>query len=336
MKVDEVWMLLIQEAGEISSGYLTRRILPEANYDVYLAIERPKDVRSLILGFQNNCLRAEILLPAAKSFEVRRVIFPDNPPNYLNIQLVLTDPQYKDIFVTLVQDIVDHISPIASEREAFEAFIVRLRRWQTFLEKYGSQGLSDIAQRGLFGELWCLKYLLLPRIGLQQGVYSWTGPESSPQDFQLARCNIEVKTTITKQPQKLEIASERQLDDTDIVNLILLHISLSTSPEQGVKLPSLVNEIRTTLSSSPLVKAEFDTLLFKVGYLDIHASLYIKKGYIVRECNYYKVESGFPRITETELPNGIGDVHYSINISACQNFLIDEQIVISLIGANYE
>lgn len=336
MKVDEIWRVLIQEVGEISSGYLTRRILPEVNYDVYLAIERPQDVCSLILSFHSNYLRDRIPLPAARSFEVRRVVFPNNPPDYLTIQLVLTDPQYKDIFVTLVQDIVDHISSIVSEREAFEAFIVRLRRWQTFLEKHGNEGLSDIAQRGLFGELWCLKYLLLPRVGLQQGVYSWTGPEGAPQDFQLEGCNIEVKTTITKQPQKLEIASERQLDDTGIANLILLHISLSISREQGIKLPALVDEIRTALSSAPLVKAEFDTLLFEVGYLDVHAALYMTKGYVVRECDYYKVENGFPRITEAELLNGVGDVRYSINISACQNFLIKEETVISLIGVNYE
>jgi hypothetical protein len=336
MKVDEIWRVLIQEGSGISSGYLTRRILPEVNYDVYLAIERPQDVCSLILGFHNNYLRAQIPLPAARSFEVRRVVFPDNPPDYLTIQLVLTDPQYKDIFITLVQDIVDHISPIVSEREAFEAFIVRLRRWQTFLEKHGNEGLSDIAQRGLFGELWCLKYLLLPNIGLQQGVYSWTGPEGTPQDFQLAGCNIEVKTTITKQPQKLEIASERQLDDTGIANLILLHISLSISREQGLKLPALVDEIRTALSSAPLIKAEFDTLLFEVGYLDVHAALYMAKGYIVRECDYYNVKNDFPRITEAEIKNGIGDVRYSINISACQNFLIKEETVISLIGTSYE
>ena len=288
------------------------------------------------MGFHNNYLKAQISLPAARSFEVRRVVFPDNPPNYLTIQLVLTDPQYKDIFITLVQDIVDHISLIVCEREAFEAFIVRLRRWQTFLEKHGIQGLSDIAQRGLFGELWCLKCLLLPRIGLQQGIYSWTGPEGTPQDFQLEGCNIEVKTTITKQPQKLEIANERQLDDTDIANLILLHISLSTSREQGIKLPTLVDEIRRSLSSVPLVKASFNTLLFEVGYLDIHAAFYMEKSYIVKECNYYKVENDFPRITETELINGIGDVRYSINISACQNFILKEETVISMIDANYE
>jgi len=98
----------------------------------------------------------------------------------------------------------------------------------------------------------------------------------------------------------------------------------------------MVGEIRTALTSTPLIKAEFDNLLFEVGYLDIHEALYMTKGYIVRECDYYKVESGFPRIIEAELINGIGDVRYSINISACQNFLVGEGMVISLIGTNYE
>ena len=336
MYVKKIWELLVQENLGISNGYFTRRILPEVNYDVFLAIERPQNTYLLMLSLPNVCVEDRTSLPSARSFEVRRVILPDNSPDHFTIQLVLTDPQYKDIFVTLVQDIVDHISPIFSEREAFEAFIVRLRRWQTFLEKHGNGGLSDIAQRGLFGELWCLKYLLLPRVGLQQGVYSWTGPEGTPQDFQLTGCNIEVKTTITKQPQKLEIASERQLDDMGIANLILLHISLSISREQGIKLPVLVDEIRTALSSAPLIKAEFETLLFEVGYLDVHAALYMAKGYVIRECNYYKIENDFPRITEAGLLNGIGDVRYSINISACQNFLVDEGMVISLIGTNYE
>jgi Putative PD-(D/E)XK family member, (DUF4420) len=69
-----------------------------------------------------------------------------------------------------------------------------------------------------------------------------------------------------------------------------------------------------------------------VGYLDVHVTRYEKIGYIIREHNYFKVEAGFPRIIESDLRNGIGDVRYTISVAECKRFSIIESEVIALIG----
>jgi hypothetical protein len=231
---------------------------------------------------------------------------------------------------------VDHLAPLVDERDAVAEFITRLRRWQAFLEKHNPEGLSPTEQQGLYGELWFLRQVVIPKLGYRQGVQCWTGPKGTQQDFQFPNCAIEVKTTVAKQHQKLSISSERQLDDTGTSTLIILHLSLDFRQGRGESLPDIVNSVRKLVENHPIAREELETLLFQVGYLDIHISRYENIGYTQREINYFKVEGDFPRIIEADLPNGVGDVRYTISVAECKRFSITELQVISLIGCNYE
>ena len=157
MKIEDVWNLLEQDGSNTTSGYLTRRILPEVNYDIYLAIEKPLDTRLLILRVKSVLLDRKTIYPSSRSFVVNRIALQQDNEEYATLQLVLTNPRHKDIFTTLVQDIVDSLALVSEERAAVSEFITRLKRWQTFLEKNNSEGLSEIAQQGLYGELWFLR-----------------------------------------------------------------------------------------------------------------------------------------------------------------------------------
>jgi Putative PD-(D/E)XK family member, (DUF4420) len=53
---------------------------------------------------------------------------------------------------------------------------------------------------------------------------------------------------------------------------------------------------------------------------------------MIREHNYFKVGAEFPRIIESDLRNGIGDVRYTISVAECKRFSIAESEVIALIG----
>jgi hypothetical protein len=330
MKIEDIWKLLEQDERNVSSGYLTRRILPDVNYDVYAAIEKPLNTRLLMLRVDSTFLDRKTVYPTSSSFVVNRIALPQDGEEYGTLQLVLTNNRYKDIFTTLVQDIVDYLAFISEEQAATAAFIVRLKRWQTFLEKNGLEGLSEIAQQGLYGELWFLRQIVLPNVTLFKGLQCWTGPKGTQQDFQFSRCAVEVKTTSTKQHQKLAIASERQLDDTGAGTIILLHLSLDIRTGQGETLLDMVSSVRLMVANDPLAKEELENRLFEVGYLDLHASRYEQTGYTVREINYFKVEQDFPRIVEADLRNGVGDVRYTISVSECKRFSIDESNMLSL------
>jgi hypothetical protein len=263
---------------------------------------------------------------------VQRITLPQDGEEYGTLQLVLTNARYKDIFTTLVQDIVNCLASVSDGRAAISAFITRLKRWQIFLEKHNSDGLSEIAQQGLYGELWFLRKLVFPHLELPKGVRCWTGPKGTQQDFQFPGCAVEVKTTSAKQHQKLAIASERQLDDTGAGTIVLLHLSLDVRQGQGETLPVMVASVRSLVASDAIAKDELENLLFEIGYLDIHATRYENIGYTIREHNYFKVGANFPKIIESDLRNGVGDVRYSISVTECKRFSIPEAEVIALMG----
>ncbi|MGA9382879.1 MAG: PD-(D/E)XK motif protein [Phormidium sp.] len=331
MMVQNTWKLLEEDTANVPSGYITRRLLPEVTYDVYLAIEKPSNVRLLMLRMKHKSIGKSTIFPNSNCFEVRRVALQSDDDAHVTLQLVLINSRYSDIFTTLVQDIVDTIAPIADEQNAVAAFFTRLRRWQAFLEKHNPEGLSQAEQQGLYGELWFLRQIVIPQLGSRQGVKCWTGAKGTQQDFQFQNCAVEVKTTATKQHQKLAISSERQLDDTGTGTLILLHLSLDARQERGESLPDIVASLRLILENDPIAKEELEILLFEVGYLDIHIPYYEQISYSLREVNYFKVEENFPRIIEGDLRNGVGDVRYTISVAECRRFAIPELEVTSLI-----
>lgn len=337
MMVENIWQLLEQGTGEVSSGYLIRRILANVQYDVFLAIEKPSDLRLLMIRVHHRAIeKGTATYPASSSFEIRRVLLNKEDTDHITLQLILTNVRYSDIFTTLVQDIVDHIANILDEQKAVVAFLARLRRWQIFLEQHNSEGLGETAQQGLYGELWFLRQSVLPCLGTLRGVLSWSGPKATQQDFQFSGCAIEVKTTTSKQHQKLTISSERQLDDTGTGVLILLHLSLDVRQERGETLPDMVASVRSLLSGNPAAVETFEDLLFEAGYLNIHAPRYEQNGYTLRETNYFKVEGDFPRIVEADLRNGVGDVRYTIGVAECKRFSVAEPEVLSLIRRQHE
>jgi Putative PD-(D/E)XK family member, (DUF4420) len=336
MTVKNTWKILEEDTSSVPSGYITRRLLPEVIYDVYLAIERPSNARLLMLRVTQKSMEKAAVFPNSNCFEVRRVALQGDEDSHVTLQLVLINSRYSDIFTTLVQDIVDAIAPIADEQNAVAAFFTRLRRWQAFLEKHNPEGLSQAEQQGLYGELWFLRQVVIPQIGSRQGVKCWTGAKGTQQDFQFQHCAVEVKTTTAKQHQKLAISSERQLDDTGTGTLIILHLSLDARQERGESLPDIVTSLRSLLENDPIAKEELEILLFEVGYLDIHILYYEQIGYTPREVNYFKVEGDFPRIIEADLRNGVGDVRYTISVAECRRFSIPELDVISLIRGSHK
>ena len=158
----------------------------------------------------------------------------------------------------------------------------------------------------------------------------WTGPKGTQQDFQFPGCAVEVKTTSAKQHQKLAIASERQLDDTCAGIIVLLHLSLDVRQGQGETLPEIVANVRSLVADNAIASDELENLLFEVGYLDIYTTRYDNVGYSIREHNYFKIGPDFPKIIESDLRNGVGDVRYTISVAECKRFSIPESEVILL------
>jgi hypothetical protein len=95
MKIEDVWNLLEQDGSNTTSGYLTRRILPEVNYDIYLAIEKPLDTRLLILRVKSVLLDRKTIYPSSRSFVVNRIALqlPDKKYSPVPTPLLKNSPR---------------------------------------------------------------------------------------------------------------------------------------------------------------------------------------------------------------------------------------------------
>lgn len=332
MNISELWSELECSIQQNRSGYITRRVRPNSLCDLRIAVIEPQGTRALLLRVRRTVAELVREYPESEGFQIQLVQLTNDSQDYVTLQLALTQRRYSDIFTALVDDVISGVAEKLTEESGLEEFVVRLRRWQAFLRVNQPEGLSGIAQQGLYGELWFLRQLVFPNLEVLKGVRCWTGPKGTQQDFQFSGCAVEVKTTSAKQHQKLAISSERQLDDTGAGTIVLLHLSLDVRQGQGETLPEIVASVRSLAVGDAIARDELENLLFEIGYLDIHTTRYENIGYTIREYNYFKVGADFPKIIESDLRSGVGDVRYTISVAECKRFSIPESEVIVLIG----
>lgn len=337
MNFDAIWKA-IEEDETFSSkdfGVVRRRVLPTGRCNLYIGTEKPSGRRVLMLCLSERAVRQSDPLPKTKGIEAHINRLPDDPPHHTCIIITLNDPTSRDIFTILASDIAAHVSQTVDDRHAMEQLLSRLIRWQKFLERFGPEGLSENAQRGLFGELWFIHHYLLNILGPER-IAAWVGPEKAAQDFQLSGLAVEVKTSTAKEHQKLHISGEKQLETSADLDIILYHLSLHAAKQTGASLVELIANIRSRLSENPLTLVGFNERLHQSGYLDIHEHRYAENGYVVRKQHFFKVTDNFPRITGAELRSGVGDIEYTISVAECKHYEITEEEFISTMKRTWE
>lgn len=318
------------ESSTVARGITVRRFCANATVDIFVGIESPARTRLLLIEASDRALSAcgtnwpqsagvtVAIEPGARSDACSRVV------------VRLTVPTYRDVFSVLVADLLGVLKPAQDESSAVLSFVARLARWQRLLARHGPDGLSPAEQRGLYGELLFIRTFLLSATTAQRAIDGWLGPLAKDQDFQFARCSIEVKTSAGNPDHQVPVSNVRQLDETASSSgaLFLFHASLEERHEQGESLVAIVEDLRGELG--PL-SGRFDELLMQAGYLDIHASRYAHTGYVVKGHRFFAVRDEFPRIRERELRSGVGDVRYTVQLGACAPFALPDASVLDLV-----
>jgi hypothetical protein len=272
--------------------------------------------RAILLRLPAGLIPARRIWPRSKGLESIAVSMDGKD----HFGVVLKEHRFNDVFNALIEDLVRRVSVVATPADQVQAFLGQFVRWQKFLSA-SMDGLSDEAQRGLWGELWFLSENLLSALG-PSAVSFWKGGDRAHQDFQFPDVAIEIKTTLAKQPQLVQIASERQLDDK-AWKALFLHVIVLEVREGGTQtLPAIVASIRAELAFDATNREHFEDCLLAAGYLDRNAPKYADRGYFVRGNNNFVVRKGFPRICERDLPIGVGTLTYSLSISACSTFAV--------------
>ncbi len=319
----EIWKKL-SETKE--NGTYQKRLVPHLNFNA--TITNPGQLPGLYLRSAKPMTLDQSELAGSDQVSITVL---DSDRDGSSIQFTLAHEMYREMFDLLIEDLVPRVSSQLSDEAAVKVLVRRFNAWQRFLKRSAVTGLSQLRQQGLYGELKVLQEVLLDPLGSSQALQSWTGPARQPQDFQFAGIGIEVKTVVQSEPQILTIDGERQLDDFGLDALVLAHLRIFKHSDAGEKLPELVESLRAHIASDGGGGAveQFDDLLLAAGYTDAQAGLYALTGYSVKDVCFYRVQPGFPRLTESDLLPGVGKLKYSISAAACAQYAIDKESVIS-------
>jgi hypothetical protein len=325
-KIENIWFGL--EGDNFShSGLLYKRYSAEVLPDVFIALKSPEKLRCIAFRISATFSFDETQWNKLKDIKIETL--PDERDKSKKFLLILLlNKQHKDIFSTLCEDLIFGVSDVTTEQTLVEKLLERLAKWQSLFEKVGKQGLSDEAQRGLYGEVYFLRLLLNNSTDKNHCLKSWLGPERSIQDFQHSNWAVEVKTTHGNNHQKIHITSERQLDDSIIEKIFLYHLSLDVRVGNGESLNLIIDAVSELLNDNTMAANLFKLKLLESGYYETHRPLYEDMGYTIRQENLYRVSGNFPRITENQIPIGVGDVRYSIVLSESEEWRINQETLL--------
>ncbi len=328
MRIDKIWSELENDLS-YKGGLLLRRYSKDILPGIFVGITTPNKFRCLVLKVKSIITIDETNQLRDIKVEFRR---DDNNSDFL-LSISLVNPLFTDIFSTVCEDLIHALGNVNDEKMIIAELLNRLEKWILLFDLALTEGLSDEAQRGLFGEIFFIrKWLKNDKATNSKVLVAWLGPEMGIRDFQFDNWAIEVKTTKGNNHQKVHISSERQLDTSKLNDLFLYHLSLEALQASGETLNQLVEDIRSILSSDIASLSKFNGLLLSAGYFSQHLHQYDDIGYGIRQENTYKVANQFPRIEEKDLRDGVGDVKYSIIISNCYDYKISDDLLFNTIN----
>lgn len=275
----------------------------------------------------------DIDIPILNNYRFKGVeiyTLPNDHENNIELYIYLLDSELKDIFSLFIQNILEEIKMSVTESEALIKTLNVISKWKKLFDKINFKGLSLEQQKGLIGELLFLNYLLDNSKTNTKSVNAWTSSERDFQakDFTLGSMGVEVKFTSSKQP-RIKISNEKQLDGDNLNKLFLMLYSSEAVKDNGFSLNSLIDQTRKKITSEE-VRSLFNAKLQLNGYFDDDKEHYGNM-YSLKKTYAFDVIHQFPKIIKTQLPLGIYDTSYSIEISAVENFIVDpEQILVNI------
>ena len=311
--LEEIWREL--ESRYAGEEGVYRRLDLEHETGIRMAVLSPGRTWSILIEINPD--DESVLLPPrwrGMGFKILPLAGPE--PGMKHICLYVDTPDHRPVFTALCSDIIRTLE--SSERSARVRNLQEcFHRWARFFEKWGQEGMTLERQRGLLGELVFLDTLLNRVQSLLAAVSTWKGCTGGIHDFVWRDRAVEVKTTMSKEPRRVSVSSERQLDDTGLGSLSLFVLTLQEMEARAMSLPEAVENVRRRLKKDTNAASIFEEGLISAGYVDSDADKYLKR-YAIRKTEAFRVQEGFPRIITVS--SGVGDLKYSVAVSACGSY----------------
>lgn len=250
------------------------------------------------------------------------VVFVPEDGGKKRLILSLRKAEHREIFYRLCTDVLEATQECKDAASALHVMVRRTWRWHQLLRGERDGRLSPDAQQGLIGELEFLTENVLPNFSPSEAMTFWEGPAGSPKDFVLGESCIEVKARRGAARPFVSISSEHQLDLAGFQDLYLYVVDLAPAAvydEGSFNLNDYVDQAYQRIyAKDPGAVEIFETKLLEVGYQK--EDDYSDKYWIRLGAQCYEVRGDFPRIVDAELPSGVADVSYKIDLGEIQTY----------------
>ena len=321
----EVWAELRNAQGVIrGAGYRLRLVRTHGDIRVYAALVEASLAPAIVVEMPEE-LRPRGEPPVGtKAFETIVADFSGLSPGRVGVAISLRDVAFEDLFGVLGDEIISTTLQ-SGTREAARSIWRCIGRWRRFIER-GRGGLSEEEIRGLIGELVVLTRCI-GRLGPRVAVTGWTGPQDSLRDFELPNASVEVKTYQSDSGSSVRINDPQQLDSEGIRPVYLAAVRLARMEASGMRLPEYVERTAQLVAEAPESMDVFDERLAASGYMPIHAAAYTER-FVAERVALYRVQPGFPRVLASDVPPGVVNVNFSVQLAALGQFEVDPVSVI--------
>lgn len=254
-------------------------------------------------------------------------IGPLKDKNFLVISQIVEDGE--EIFERVLQNLVDHIL-VEVDSPLYTVVYEVLDRWHNFFKRKWNSRLNPEEEMGLFGELyyinkWLEKFPDEPPLIIKD----WKGPLKNRIDFVSKNSGVEIKTVAPKIRNEIKISNEKQLELNPVTDkLFLFVLKVEVNDAVGKSLRSIIEVIDEQLiERAPSLAVKFKDLLLEVGVM---GEEYDENYFFVHEELAYLVNADFPKLTSENLPIGITNVSYSIDLSHCNSFKVSVEDIFNL------
>lgn len=286
---------------------------------VYLAVDH-RGRRHLLVQVPD--MTASVSQRETRSLEVTTARFQvGSNPEAVYVDLACADSTQFSTFSAIAQDLIQVLRH--SRGPARDSIINALARWRAFWSAKVT-GMSREDALGLFGELWFLRRWL--GAANAEVISRWQVTDAARHDFQWHSVSVEVKTAATQSIPVHHIVSLDQLADPEEGQLFLFSLQVCDDALAANTLHNLVNSLTGDLQDDFQALSELNEKLATRGYTPADQQAPARPLRILAE-RLYRVNGEFPRLLRTTftpngLPSGVVQVHYSLDISVCERWLI--------------
>ncbi len=303
--------------GQLEIGD-ARRVKFEGKWEFFWVVLE-NNMPGLMLKLPEFIQKPDIHLPKLKNIEISFRLVADG----MAFVLGLREQNQVEIFETLCRNVVEAGETGENVEDALSRAIQRTRRWHFLLRGGKNVNLTLEEQRGLVGELSCLRDLV-SGLGIDTAIEAWAGPSGSIRDFELIGNCIEVKTRKVSARPYISISSEDQLADVEGCRLFLQVVNVASAviPE-GKSLHDYVQMTSKIFEKSDTAFEKWEVALYSTGYDPMHD--YENRRWQLESVSNYEVIEGFPRISPP-LPPGVEKVRYNLSLENCEPFKIDQNL----------